>query len=256
MGAMFEDTRAAALDEGNSNADWAEFRVENPREIAALFKQLLDGSVPVNLLSPGGAMFSSNLWAVDGAQQRITFSADPHNPQLQQLIDDDEATGVSYLDAVKLQFDLNHLMLVHGAKASALQARMPPLLYRFQRRDSYRVRTLERDQPRAELRHPSLPDMRLLLRVMDVSGGGCALFLPHDVPAIAPGIVLQGVLIELDADTRFNATVSIRHVSNINQAANGQRLGCEFTGLSPNAQRTLQLYIDQTQKRRRLLVLE
>jgi len=31
------------------------------------------------------------------------------------------------------------------------------------------------------------------------------------------------------------------------------RLGCEIVGMSPTAQRALQVYIDQTQKRRRLM---
>jgi c-di-GMP-binding flagellar brake protein YcgR len=48
--------------------------------------------------------------------------------------------------------------------------------------------------------------MQLALRVLDVSIGGCALLLPADVPALEPGVTLQGVEIELDADTRFVVT--------------------------------------------------
>ncbi len=253
---MFEDSRPAALQDDAGIDPWAPFRMDHPGEIKTLLKQLLDTSVPLSLSGPDGSSLSAQLWSVDDSAHRIAFSADAGNPQLQRLMEGDEACAVAYVDAVKLQFDLHNLMLVHGARASALQAALPQVVYRFQRRSGYRVRTLERDSPRAELRHPALPDMRLSLRVMDVSIGGCALFLPHDVPPLQPGTALQGVRIELDADTRILATVQLRHISSIQPNARGMRLGCELADLSAAAQRALQLYIDQTQKRRRMLTLD
>ena len=58
------------------------------------------------------------------------------------------------------------LRLALQARACALQAAMPRDLYRFQRRGAYRVRTMERSSPMARLRHPSIPDMVLSLRVL------------------------------------------------------------------------------------------
>jgi c-di-GMP-binding flagellar brake protein YcgR len=162
---------------------------------------------------------------------------------------------VAYLDAVKLQFDLQDLMLVRGRDQCTLAAAMPRELYRFQRRGTYRVRTLERTSPTARFRHPALPEMNLALRVLDVSIGGCALFLPEDVPALQPGTLMQGVVIELDADTRFSASMVLHHITVIQPASRGARLGCELKHLDGNAQRALQRYIDQTQKRRRMMAL-
>jgi flagellar brake protein len=256
MTAMFQDTQPAALGDDGESDRWANFRVDNPAEVRALLTQIMNSSTPVNLSSPEGVTFSSQIWALDAAQRRVSFSASKDDPKLQRLIDGDEAVAVCYLEAVKLQFDLNHMMMVHGVRASAMQAALPQTVYRFQRRGSYRVRTVERDGPLAELRHPALPDMRLQLRVMDVSAGGCALFLPDNIPTIEPGLTLHGVLIELDTDTHFTATLQLRHVATIQPGARGARLGCEFLGLSPSSQRYLQMYIDQTQKRRRFLTLE
>ncbi len=67
---------------------------------------------------------------------------------------------VGYLDNVKLQFDVHDLVLVRGARASALSARCPRELFRFQRRNAFRVRPLLRSAPMARLRHPTMPDMR------------------------------------------------------------------------------------------------
>lgn len=252
---MFQDTQPAALGDSGTDA-WAPFRVDNPTEVRALLRQLRDGAVPVVLSAPSGAAVVAALWSIDSEQRRINFTASDHDPLLQQLIAGDEAVAVGYLESVKLQFDLHDLLLVRSAASCALQARWPTELYRFQRRSAYRVRTLERHAPTARLRHPAIPDMQLALRVIDVSIGGCALFLPADVPALEPGVVLHGVQIELDVDTRFSAIVQIQHISSVASDSRDLRAGCEWRTLSRDADRALQRYIDQTQKRRRLLALD
>ncbi len=251
---MFPDTQAAPLGDAGPEA-WAPFRVDNPVEIQALLRQLRDTGTPVVLSAPGGSALVAELWSLDAEQGRLNFTADADNPLLQAVVDADEAVAVAYLDAVKLQFDLNDLLLVRGTRSCALQAELPAELYRFQRRSAFRVRTLERHSPTARLRHPAIPDMRLALRVLDVSIGGCALLMPADVPALEPGLTLHSVQVELDADTRFNATLQIQHMSSINNQAAGLRAGCEWRSLPRDSERALQRYIDHTQKRRRLLSL-
>jgi len=252
---MSLDTRPADLDSRGSVDAWASFRVEHPREILALLRQLRDGNVPVNLNSPEGGVLSASLWALDDQRGRINFSADEGHPQLERLVEGNEAVAVAYLDSVKLQFDLHGLLLVRSARAAALQAAMPREMYRFQRRGAFRVRTLEQHSPHARVRHPAIPEMLLDLRVLDVSAGGCALFLPADTPPIEPGQTLAQVQIELDGDTRFRASLILHHVTAILPHERGVRLGCEWAPLDGAASRALQRYIDQTQKRRRLLSL-
>ena len=252
---MSLDTRPAELDASGNTDPWASFRVGHPSEIVGLLRQLRDGNVPVNLNSPEGGVLSVSLWALDDQRGRVNFSADEGHPQLQRLVEGNEAVAVAYLDSVKLQFDLHDLLLVRSARAAALQAAMPRELYRFQRRSAFRVRTPEAQSPRARLRHPSMPEMVIELRVLDVSAGGCALFLPHDVPPLSPGVTLSPVQVELDADTRFAAALILHHVTAILPNERGVRLGCEWAPLDGMAARALQRYIDQTQKRRRLLSL-
>lgn len=252
---MFENTQPAALGSEGGIDPWAEFRVDHPREVLAILRQLRDGNVPVNLNAPDGAMLATSLWALDDERGRLNFSADPGHPQLDRLVEENEAVAVAYLDSVKLQFDVADLLLVRSLNAAALQARVPREVYRFQRRGAYRVRTPEQHAPTAGLRHPAIPEMTLALRVLDVSVGGCALFLPTNVPPIEPGSTLANVHVELDGDTRFTLSLRIHHVTKIGSHDRGVRLGCEWTRLDGAAARSLQRYIDQTQKRRRLLSL-
>ena len=57
------------------------------------------------------------------------------------------------------------------------------------------------------------------------------------------------------ADTRVRAALVIHHVSAVGSDTGAVRLGCEFAGLSGEAVRSLQLFIDQVEKRRRVLAL-
>lgn len=236
-----------------SPAGLDEFRVGSPAEVLGLLKQCADGNVLLNLSSPDGTGYTSTVWAIDAQRGIVCLSADANDVKLQCLLESDEVVAVCYLDSIKLQFDLHDLVLVHNGRNSALNARFPREVYRFQRRSSFRVRPMLNTRPTASLRHPSLPDMQLSLRVLDVSIGGVALFLPDDVPPIEPGVRVAQVLVELDGDTRLQTDLVIHHITQLHHESKGARLGCEMIKLGGDGERALQKYIDQTQKRRRLL---
>ncbi len=257
---MFQDTRPADLGAQGGEDAWSHFRVQQPQECTALLRQLRDGQVPVILSGPEGSAMTTLLWSMDPAQGRMSFSASPGLPALDRLVEADEAVAVAYMDSVKLQFDVQHITLVRGAQATTLQCALPTCIYRFQRRNAYRVRTDGRHGPAARLRHPSMPDMQLALRVLDVSIGGCSLWCPYDVPPLQAGTRIGEVTVDLGPDTRFQASLSIQHVSSSggadNERTGGVRLGCEWMQLSGSAERVLQRWIDHTQKRRRMLSLD
>ncbi len=254
---MFQDTRPALLDAAGGEDPWGAFRVGHPGECLALLRQLRDAQAPVVLTGADGSALSSTLWSVDEPRRQLTFSANPALPALDRLVEADEAVAVAYLDSVKLQFDLNGLVLLRGPRLSSLQAELPGQIYRFQRRANFRVRTPARHAPVARLRHPSIPDMALTLRVLDLSLGGCALWCPVDVPELAAGTRLGEIVVELDAATRFGAGALLAHVSSLGGGQErGVRIGCEWTTLAPGAERALLRWIDHAQRRRRALVQE
>ena len=249
---MFDDTRPAELDPGTGGDPWAEFRVVHAQERLRLLRALRDGNVPVMLNAPCGAALATSLWTIDADAQRLNFSTERDAPLLQSIVEGDEAIAVAYLQAVKLQFDLQGFTLVRGTNATALQCALPRQIYRFQRRSAYRVRAAQRHAAVAVLRHPALPEMALTLRVLDLSMGGCALWLPRDVPPLQAGTEIGEVRIELDADTRFTTSAVLHRVSGSGSAA-GVRLGCEWRVLPGSAERLLQRWIDRAQQRERLL---
>lgn len=253
---MYSDTRPADLDGLGSPDALAAFRVREGVEVRALLKSLMDRTVTINLNGSDGSAYATTLWTIDAQGGRLAFTADLMKPEVHRLVEADEAVAVGYLDQVKLQFEVADRMLVHGRNSCVLQAAMPRELYRFQRRNAYRVRTIERSAPTARFRHPAIPDMMLELRLLDVSVGGCALFMPGDMPLVDPGVMINHAVIELDATTTLHGSLVVHHVTSIQPQARGVRLGCELLQLPPEDARALQRYIDQTQKRRRLLSLD
>ncbi len=249
------ETRPAPLGKMSGKDGLEEFRVSTPREIGLLLKQLLDGSVLLNLNASDGSVVTSALWTMDSARGTIGFNTDPKDPALQALLECEEVVVVGYLDSVKVQFDVHDLVLVHGHKASVISCPFPREMFRFQRRNAFRVRPLMRSAPAVRIRHPDMPEMEFALRIIDLSIGGCGLFLPEDVPAMNPGTLVQGVRMELDADTRLDVSMRLQHITAINAEARGVRLGFEFVRAGGDALRILQRFIDLTQKRGKLMAL-
>lgn len=225
-----------------------DFRVDAEPEIEAWLRQLLGQQVPLQLSTPAGLNFSSRLWNLDPEHHALSLEAQGHTGQLQALIDSPEVMAVAYLDQIRLEFELAPLVLVQSPAMDTLRAPWPQQLYRFQRRQAFRVQPL--GAPRVLLQHPDHPDMALQLRVLDLSISGLALQLPPGLPRPSAGQMLAEVRVELERDNYFNCELRVQHVS---EADAGPRLGCAFGRLPQGAERALQLYIDQTQKRQRLL---
>lgn len=229
-----------------------DFRIGSGAEIEALLGRLEAERTLVTLSSPDGHSFTTLLWNLDVPRRQLAFHAEGGGDTIAALLTSDEVVAVAYLDRIKLQFEVEGLMLVRGQRMDTLTARLPDEVFRFQRRSAYRVQPLSSQVPVAVFRHPAMPDMTLQLRVLDVSLSGAALHLPDDVPAIAPGVRINQCLLKLDADTHISTDLLIHHHTPLVPEGHGQRLGCELVGMQ-GQDRALQNYIHQTQKRRVVL---
>lgn len=230
-------------------ADLDDFRITSPVEIVALLRQMNDEHTLVTLSAPGGASYTTVLWSIDPHRQTVSLSAEQNDPRIQALLDNSEVSAVAYLDSIKVEFDIDGLVLVHGAQGSTLHARLPSVAYRFQRRAAFRVQPLASSTPLARFAHPAQPEAPLTLRVLDVSLTGVALLLPPDAPAIPAGTRIEAVDLELDEETQVSCDLIVHHVTALGTQTPSHRLGCELAGIDTR-DRTLALYVNQTQKRR------
>ena len=210
----------------------------------------------ITLGTPDGLTFTTLLWGIDAPRGVLSFSGDSTDTSLRSLLESDEIVAVAYLDRIKVQFDLDGLVQVHGGQVHSLNAYLPREVFRFQRRSAFRVQPFGNPGPVAEFRHPAMPDMKVALRVLDVSLSGVALLLPENVPAIAAGLRINHCTLRLDAETELDVAILIHHITPLQPEGKGpgkgSRLGCELLGLN-GQDRSLQHYINQTQKRRIVL---
>jgi flagellar brake protein len=233
-----------------------ELRVVAAAEIAAYLQQLHRENAPVQLAGPPGRHLASRISALDVEADVVglEIGADPDGIS-QALVAGGEITAVAYLGAIKLQFELEDAVLVSGEQGAVLRSTLPTRLYRFQRRQSFRVQPAGSAYPRVVL--PGTEQSGRALRVLDISIGGLALALPADFTPLPVDQVAPALVLELDRITALRVNLLPHHVSAIAGDASGmQQLGCSFVDLDAAAGRSLQVYVDQTQKRRRLLKLD
>jgi c-di-GMP-binding flagellar brake protein YcgR len=221
-------------------------------EIRAMLGRLCSANIVLNLNASDGTSWEARPWVIDSARSAIsmTFDGDKADPRLECVLESTQVIAVGVIDDVKIQFDVQGLVLVQSATSAALRCAVPRELYRFQRRENFRVRPPVRTAPAARLTHPGLP---ALLRIIDVSAGGCALFLPEGAPPIEAGMVIQGVVLDLEVNVRVQTDLRVQHVSTLSAGTGGRKLGCQFVNPNSSSLRNLQHYIAQTQKRARLV---
>lgn len=229
-----------------------DFRMTSAVEIRAMLNRVCSASAILNLNAADTTSWEVKPWVIDSARSAISmmFDGSKDDPRLQRVIESPLVTAVGVIDDVKIQFDAQGLVLVDGGNSSALRCAMPRELYRFQRRENFRVRPPVRNAPAARITHPGMPT---LLRILDVSAGGCALFLPNDSPPVEAGTVLRAAVLDLEVNVRVQTDLRVQHVSALTAGATGVKLGCQFVNPNSSSLRTLQHYIAQTQKRARLV---
>jgi flagellar brake protein len=239
-----------------------ELRVAASAEITAYLQQLQRENATVLLNGPPGQSLASRIGTLDAAANvlGLEIGADPEGIS-QALVASGEITAVAYLGTIKLQFELDDAVLVSGEQGAVLRTSLPQRLYRFQRRQSFRVQPAGSVYPRVVLPGGEAPGRAL--RVLDISIGGLALALPADVSPLPTGQEAKGLVLELDRITALRVTLLPHHTSpiagnagNAGDAGGMMQMGCSFVDLDAAAGRALQVYVDQTQKRRRLLKLD
>lgn len=234
-----------------------ELRVTSDTEIAAYLQELQRDAAGVLLTDPLGRSLSSRICALNPEADLLglEIGTDPEGVS-QALVAGGEITAVAYLGAIKLQFELEAAVLVSGEQGTVLRSALPVRLYRFQRRQSFRVQPSSALFPRVLL--PGQGDIPgRALRVLDLSIGGLALALPPDFDPLPTGHIATGLTLELDRISALRVDLLPHHASPVSGDEHGTRqLGCAFVELEASVARALQVYVDQTQKRRRLLRLD
>lgn len=254
-----------------------DYRLDAPGEIQSWLRELMQARTRVQLSTPDGALLHTVLLALDAPHGLLTFEGSVDPTITPALVASKVVTATAYLDKIKLEFEVTGLRAAREPGGEVLSASIPKRLYRFQRRQAYRVQSAGQLYPALRLTQPD----GLRIRVVNVSGGGLALQWPQSSATAAAvgatagaavdaasraattgatgtmppppqaGAELTGTL-ELEREVSFSALLRVQHVTPGEGQAPHQ-LGCAFISLAPSAARALQVFIDQAQKRERLM---
>ncbi|WP_263557445.1 flagellar brake protein [Paucibacter sp. B2R-40] len=216
-------------------------------EVLSLLRTLQTQNTRVSLSSPNGASLSCSISTIDPDRGALNFDLATAQDQLQALLSADEITAVAYLEQIRLQFELLDPVLINAS----LRCQIPSLMYRFQRRQTFRVQS-NLSTPQVRMVHPLRPELALNLRILDLSLGGVALLLPAEVEPFPLGCELASAQVILARDIRFKTGLRLQNARPIDDKGNLQ-LGWTFTQLDAEATLFLQRYIDQTQIMGRIL---
>ena len=141
------ETRPAPLRGMSTDDGLDEFRVSSPREVGSAAQaaaRRLGAAQPERQRRPRLHAARSGRSTRRAARSASTPTRTTR--RCSRCCIRDEVTVVGYLDSVKVQFDVQNLVLVHGNKASVLSCPFPREMFRFQRRNAFRVRPLMRSR--------------------------------------------------------------------------------------------------------------
>lgn len=230
-----------------------------PDAIATELQRLVDGGVTCLLRPEDGNDLLAQPVAVSLSGGYIDWrlcGADAHASALQAQ---SRVRVSATLGPVDLLFE-GSSFVIYRSDPQAFRCAIPGQVLRVQRREHYRVRmrAYSRGGPSVLFRLEGHRDP-LKVRMLDLSVGGCGLLLPQGLAsqAFMPGDKLRAVRVELDADMTLLVAAVVRWSTPVRDKDTllvRLRVGCAWTNMTVSSQRVIQQYLDEVQRKRRMLM--
>jgi len=226
-----------------------QFLVRDPYEIAFVIRQLATkrslvtahfGDSAQSLLTTVLAVGKADIHVEASAVEAVTIAATRAASML----------CTTQLDQVKIQFRLGPCERATWEGADAIKAQLPDAMLRLQRRENFRLATTL--GPALTCRFLIDEKKSVEARVLDLSIGGLALAVPPRVVTLNPGMELSECRILLTGIGPVVVNLRVRSVFMIStHTGDVQRAGCQFINLSPEIRNSVQLYINDIERKRR-----
>jgi flagellar brake protein len=231
------------------------YLLRSAREIGLALQSLIDKRALISAyISPRNHTFPTALIGISPDQGSLLIDGSANDAINRSVTQAHHLTCVSQLDRIHVQFRLTGLspLLVDGQ--IAFKAEMPDRVLKLQRREFYRLQVPVAEPVTCSVQtgptshSPEYTD----LRVLDISGGGIAVVVPHGHPLFKPYRDLEDCLLRLPDIDPIPVQLSVRNLfRQLNQ--NGTetwRAGCQFTRLPRGADVLIQRYIFRLDRQR------
>lgn len=236
--------------------DEEKYLISSPREIQLTLHAIAQKKSPAVLYFGDERQFIKTiLLAV--TEKGIWLDIGPSEEDNQMLFDSDTATLVTLHQGSKVQLECHRATLAVYAAKPAIYFPLPKYIYRFQRRDYFRL-PLPSDDPLKCVIPPALPNSSQACEIviMDISVGGIALKCKESSINLVEGEIYHDCKIDLPEIGTLTATIQVKNLFEV-ISPNGQitkHAGCEFINLDGKMSMLLQRYVAVMQSKLSKLV--
>lgn len=238
--------------------DESRYLLRDPLEIVHLIRMLAaERALVTAYLAPGSQSLLTMVLGLTSGEDAVLLDGSTSEAINRQVELAERITCITHLDKVRVQFSLGTPSRQTTGNGAVFSTALPTEVLRLQRRDFFRLNT-----PVAQTVLCSIPldtrhgiGGRVEMRILDISTGGIAVAVPPSGLALVPGMSFDGCQLKLPASEPISAQLTVRNVFRL-VTRNGTemlRAGCQFTGLSPQAEGMIQRYIMKNEKQRSAL---
>lgn len=229
--------------------DFARYAVHDRLEIVSMLRKLAARRQQLTV-SWGGTEFALTvLLAVNPDFEEIVFDCGRDPQANRAILAAGHITLSANMDGVRVQFMALHADPTVFEGLPALRMRLPDLVLRVQRRESFRVPA----NLTCQLAIDNLDAVRILeLRVADMSLGGLALVSDKSYIQLDGGQLLESCHLDLGALGPLAVALEVRNLAEIatRKGLNHLRIGCQFVNLSRSTESLISRFIAQKDRER------
>lgn len=235
---------------------YPDYVLRMPREIAVILRSLAARRIPIAVFGGRRYLFPSMVLQVTEEH----FFLDPcGDERLNALAVERGVVCQGKLDGILLQFEAQPLQRVEHQGVLALAAPLPRAMLRLQRREFFRLKpptpTWWCELPRSAivpLSPQEAEQVKLKLRVLDLSVGGVALLFPPDVPTPAHGTQVPSARLILPPMEWLETAMEVRNVLPLDTPGPAKavpmRVGLRFVGMPTAVANRLYRYLFELQR--------
>ncbi len=185
---------------------------------------------------------------------RLAFSLQGDSTTREVVLAARQCTVVSFLDSVKVQFDMALSRREARDEGSLLFGVIPERVHRIQRRSAFRVRP--------PVGHPGTIVVRNdkgdeeSFTIFDMSATGLSFLRPVDGRSFTIGERIALARLELGPRVPVPCTFVIRSIRPLHDDEGHERIGCQFVNLPSEVGRAVAVYVQDAERAMRKLALD
>lgn len=237
--------------QSTSAEDLSRFAIGNGREIERILRGLMKDKALLTVQgSKSKQSFLTTILGLDDRARKLYIECAADRRAEGDLLGRTGIELIAHYEGVRVQFTIAQGERVKFDGLDAYKLSLPDKVYRFQRRQYYRVQTPQAQPVKCAI---PLTDRALEATITDISVGGIGVRYEPGAAEISVGMELPGCRLSIPELDVYTITLKVRNSAQVTlkNGALVQRLGCEFVDVSVPLERAIQTYIFKLERERR-----